>query len=179
MWKHANLLYLYFEIRVSSNCKDWNDNLHIPMQTVDIPPLTHFNDWSRRAALRRVMIRVSNSDEAPRETAHAARTADRSEKRPYRSGAGGFSLNYCTYATSARVNHLTMPRDGRYSLTPFSHCSNPFASCWGHIWESGIDIANFATPCLSEVLRMICICSLMKNYSLMITCLLKLSSREI
>jgi len=32
----------------------------------------YFNDRSRRAALRRVMIRVSNLDGAPRETAHAA-----------------------------------------------------------------------------------------------------------
>jgi len=64
------------------------------------------------------MIRVSNLDGAPRETAHAAGTADRSEKRSDRSGAGGFSLNYRTYAISARVNHFAMPRDCRSSLTP-------------------------------------------------------------
>lgn len=90
----------------------------------------YFNDRSRRAALRRVMIRVSNLDGAPRETAHAAERPERSEKRPDRSGTGGFSLNYRTYATSVRVNHLTMPWDGRSSLTPFFPLpirSNPFA----------------------------------------------------
>lgn len=79
----------------------------------------YFNDRSRRAALRRVMICVSNLDGAPRETAHAAgRTTERSEKRSDRSGTSGFSLNYRTYATSARVNHLTMPWDGRSSQIP-------------------------------------------------------------
>lgn len=58
------------------------------------------------------MIRVSNLDGAPRDRPRGR--MEKSEKLPRLDrGPSGSSLNYRTYATFVRVNHLTIPPDVR------------------------------------------------------------------
>lgn len=73
------------------------------------------------------MIRVSNLDGAPRDRPRGR--MEQSEKQLRRDrGPSGSSVNYRTYATFVRVNHLTMPWDVRCFLPLSSRLVFSFAS---------------------------------------------------
>lgn len=110
--------------------KNRNNNVRVSHDRTNNPPLAYYILMTDRAASgvakgydTRVKFGRGPERDRPR-----GRTAERSEKGPDRSGTGGFSLNYRTYATSARVNHSTMPSDGRSSGSLlFSPSLHPFA----------------------------------------------------
>lgn len=100
--------------------KNRNNNVRVSHDRADNPPLAYYILMTDRAAssvTKGYDTRVKFG-RGPERDRPSGRTTERSEKGPDRSGTGGFSLNYRTYATSARVNHSTMPSDGRSSGSP-------------------------------------------------------------